>query len=136
MWELLRQNPAQKRDFDIYMAARRTGHDPRRWFRLYPPSHWPKPTSPRGSDTDRTASAQDVLLVDVGGGQGFDATALREEHPTLPGRVILQDLPETLRQIGDPERLHRCGVEPAAYDMFTPQPVTGESAPRAPLPAG
>lgn len=63
-----------------------------------------------------------VLLVDVGGGQGADALAFRQAHPNISGRIIVEDLPETIAG-ADKTSLH--GVELQAYDFFTPQPVKG-----------
>lgn len=48
----------------------------------------------------------------------------RERHNDLPGRLILQDLPETINSI----EKALPGIEPMIYDFFGPQPVIGESA--------
>ena len=45
---------------------------------------------------DLVREANDVealLLVDVGGGTGTDALEFRRRYPSIPGRVILQELP-------------------------------------------
>lgn len=63
----------------------------------------------------------DVLLVDVGGATGHDLIAFHEQYPSLPGRLVLQDLPITIAEAkGLPDI-----IEPMAYDFFTEQPVKG-----------
>lgn len=62
------------------------------------------------------------LLVDVGGGIGHDVEEFRKKHPGLPGRLIVQDLPETIQQAS--KASHR--IELMAHDFFTPQPIHGE----------
>ena len=64
---------------------------------------------------------QGALLVDVGGGFGHQSLAFRKKYPSLPGRVILQDLPQAL-DAGpkDPS------IEKMAHNFFEPQPVKGK----------
>ncbi|KAL8793433.1 MAG: hypothetical protein Q9195_004019 [Heterodermia aff. obscurata] len=64
------------------------------------------------------------LFVDVGGGVGHQCAALKARFPHLRGRVILQDLPQTL-----PQAIPTPGVEATAHDFWTPQPVKGTDAP-------
>ena len=64
----------------------------------------------------------DVLLVDVGGGRGHDLEALRARHPNLRGRLVLQDLPDTLKEVSEMENC----FETCEYDFFTPQPIQGK----------
>jgi O-methyltransferase domain len=63
----------------------------------------------------------EILLVDVGGGRGHIVEAIRESFPELKGRMIVQDLKETVEEIEDPK-----GFEPMAHDFFQPQPVKGK----------
>jgi hypothetical protein len=44
------------------------------------------------------------------------------KHIDSPGRLVLQDLPETIEEISG---LHR-SIEKVAYNFFTPQPVQGK----------
>lgn len=75
-----------------------------------------------GSET-KTSNDKDVLMVDVGGGQGQDITLFRKYFPDLPGRLILQDTPHVIQQAGElPD-----GIEGMTYDFFTPQPIKGLS---------
>ncbi|KAH6851189.1 O-methyltransferase-domain-containing protein [Chaetomium sp. MPI-CAGE-AT-0009] len=72
--------------------------------------------SPSGDDTDGGRTA----FVDVGGNVGHQARRLLERHPHLAGRVVVQDLPETVAAAPAAK-----GIAFAAHDFFTPQPVRG-----------
>ncbi|KAM3552003.1 hypothetical protein MY1884_007425 [Beauveria asiatica] len=63
-------------------------------------------------------SAEHVVFVDVGGGNGQQIAALKEKFPGLKGRVILQDRPEVLERA-----LKVDGMEKMSYDYLTEQPV-------------
>ena len=62
-----------------------------------------------------------VMLVDVGGAQGNEVEAIKKRYPTLPGRIILQDLPDTIAHA-----LTVSGMEVVAHDFFTEQPIKGQ----------
>ncbi|KAE8131378.1 Demethylsterigmatocystin 6-O-methyltransferase [Aspergillus pseudotamarii] len=59
-----------------------------------------------------------VLMVDIGGGFGQQSKALRAKFPNLPGRVIVQDIPQTLAN-AQPV----AGVEFMEHNFFEPQPI-------------
>lgn len=132
-WKILEEDPEYKRDFDLYMAARRQGDLVPEWFQLYPVGTelTPPTTAPSGgsSSSSNTGSLKtgkgDVLLVDVAGGRGHDVGKFRAQFPQLPGRCILQDLPETIAQVR--QTTPPPGVELMEYDFFTPQPIKGKS---------
>lgn len=65
--------------------------------------------------------AEDVLMVDVGGGRGEILGALRKARPELKGRLIVQDLPGEIEGHQPAE-----GVESMVHDFFTPQPIQGQ----------
>jgi len=67
-------------------------------------------------------NANEVAIVDVGGGMGHDLAELKKKQPTIPGRFILQDLPQVIEQIPQPFD----GIEATAHDFYTEQPVKGE----------
>ena len=67
--------------------------------------------------------ADEVLLVDVGGGLGHDLELLKQKHAGVPGRLVLQDKEEVLSQITAPNAV----FEKMAHDFFTPQPMHGIS---------
>lgn len=61
-----------------------------------------------------------ITFVDIGGGMGHEALALKNRYPNLPGRFVNQDLP----QIVSGQNLD--GVESMAHDFFSPQPLRGK----------
>lgn len=62
-----------------------------------------------------------VFLVDVGGGRGHDLEGLKQAHPNIKGKLILQDRPEvvSLAELSP-------GLEKMPHDFNTPQPVKGK----------
>ncbi|KAF3041097.1 hypothetical protein E8E12_005846 [Didymella heteroderae] len=64
------------------------------------------------------ASAEEVVFVDVGGGNGSQCAALKKTFPELKGRIILQDRPAVLEKA-----LEVDGMELMAHDFLTEQPV-------------
>lgn len=69
--------------------------------------------------------ADEVLLVDVGGGLGHDLELLKDKHAYIACRLILQDKAQVISQITAPKSV----FEKMAHDFFTPQPVHGTSFP-------
>lgn len=64
----------------------------------------------------------DVALVDVGGSQGHVLEDVRRHLPNLKGRLVLEELPETLESVKVPE-----GVETVPYNFLEAvQPIKGE----------
>jgi hypothetical protein len=61
-----------------------------------------------------------VMFVDVGGGYGQKAIALRNDFPQLPGRVVVQDLPMTIERAPKTD-----GIDFMTHDFFTEQPIKG-----------
>lgn len=76
-----------------------------------------------------TIGEDDVLLVDLGGSFGHDLSDFRRKWPGLPGRLVLQDLPEVVVSVKD---LHPT-IEVTAHDFFTEQPVKGTKTEDFPL---
>lgn len=62
----------------------------------------------------------DVVFVDVGGGNGSQCAALKRSLPELRGRVVLQDHSYVLEKA-----LEVGGMEKMPHDFFTEQPVKG-----------
>lgn len=116
-FEWMKKNPEQRWYFDNYMAGRR--REMLKWFDIYPAA--------QNLTSGLRAGPTDVLIVDIGGSHGHDLISFKARHDNLPGRCILQDLPETIESIQNP----LSGIEPMAYDFFTPQPIIG----KYPLPA-
>ena len=43
--------------------------------------------------------ANDILLVDVGGGKGHDLIKFSTKYPSARGRLVLQDLPSVIQNL-------------------------------------
>jgi hypothetical protein len=76
---------------------------------------------------DAKVGKDDVLLIDVGGSGGHDLIDFHKAHPSMPGRLILQDLPTTIQSL-DSAALAQQGIEPMGHDFFTPQPIHSAKA--------
>ncbi|KAI6087974.1 S-adenosyl-L-methionine-dependent methyltransferase [Hypoxylon rubiginosum] len=66
------------------------------------------------------SSSDTLIFVDIGGGLGQQCALLKEKHPQLPGRVVLQDQPFVL-----PHAIPTDGVEKLSFDFWTEQPLKG-----------
>ena len=73
----------------------------------------------QGSRTDSNA----VLLMDIGGGRGYDIEAFGERFPDAHGQLILQELPDVIDEIHE----LREPIRRMKYDFFTPQSIKGKS---------
>ena len=98
--------------FNTYMTGNR-GSKPS-WLDWYPAED----RLLLGSTKDSTA----VLMVDIAGGRGHYLIAFKESFPEAKGRMILQEVPEVINDIIDPDP----SIEPMIHDMFEPQPVQGK----------
>ncbi|KAJ5197301.1 hypothetical protein N7449_007780 [Penicillium cf. viridicatum] len=65
------------------------------------------------------------FLVDIGGGLGHDLAGLKRKFPNLPGRLVLEDLPDVIEHA---KESIEDGIEVVGYDMFTKQPLKGAKA--------
>ncbi|RAR07913.1 S-adenosyl-L-methionine-dependent methyltransferase [Stemphylium lycopersici] len=61
-----------------------------------------------------------ALLVDIGGGFGQHSVAFKKKFSTLPGRIVVQDVPSTLAHAQAVD-----GIDFQAHDFFTAQPIRG-----------
>ena len=61
-----------------------------------------------------------VAIVDVGGSLGHDLRELKKKWPSIPGRFVLQDLPQVIEQVKD-----LTSIEATVHDFNTAQPVKG-----------
>ncbi len=68
-----------------------------------------------------SSGANDILLVDVGGGNGHDLIRFLTKYPSAWGRLVLQDLPNPIQNL---EGLSP-GIQAMAHDFFTPQAIKG-----------
>jgi hypothetical protein len=97
--------------FNDFMAFRR---EPElSWLSVYPVAE-----QANGCPPDR------AVYVNIGGGIGHQCAEFKKKFPTIPGRVILQDMPHSIANA-----LPTPGVENMAHDFFQPQPIKGELSP-------
>ena len=111
LFEWFPKHPEYLNDFNLWMTGQREGRA--NWLDSFPfeerivKGFW---------DCD-----DEVMLVDVGGARGHEIEAIKKRYPTLPGRVVLQDLPDTIAQA-----LTVSGMEVLAHDFFAEQPIKGQ----------
>ncbi|KAH8881754.1 O-methyltransferase [Thozetella sp. PMI_491] len=107
-WVYQPGNEEQAQAFQQHMRMKTMGP---KWFQTVPVE-----------DILGPAKADEVLLVDVGGAAGHDLQAFHKAFPDLPGRLILQDRPESIPSL-DASAL--APIEPMGHNFFTPQPLKG-----------
>ncbi|KAL8715416.1 MAG: hypothetical protein Q9220_000750 [cf. Caloplaca sp. 1 TL-2023] len=104
----------ERKDCNLFMEGRRRGNTA--WLESYPFAE--EVLAGVIPEDDATA------LVDVGGGLGQALLEIKGKFPDLKGHLILQDLPNTVKQAGDGNGAFR----PMGHDFFTPQPIKGARA--------
>lgn len=87
-FEWLAKNKHHQDLFNSYMSSRR--EEQLNWFNVYPLERL---------ITGAKSHPDSVFLVDIGGNQGHDLSALRANCPKIPGRLILQDLPQIMANV-------------------------------------
>ncbi|GLA37510.1 hypothetical protein AnigIFM63309_004449 [Aspergillus niger] len=117
-FEWLAQDPAEQHAFNTVMETSNRAVEGAQWYDFYP---WQERLSLATGDK---AQESRVLLVDIGGGKGHDLQAFKQKKSPA-GRLVLQDLPEIIRDIKEPLAE---GVEAVSYSMFDVQPVRGAKA--------
>lgn len=65
------------------------------------------------------SGANDILLIDVGGGNGHDLKRFLSKYPSAWGRLMLQDLPNLIQNL---EGLSP-GIQATGHYLFTPQTI-------------
>lgn len=106
-FDWLRQHPQQMKSLGHAMAIQREEH----WIEHY---------DVVGETNSFTPAEDSALLVDVGGGFGQQAIAFTKKFPNLPGRIIVQDIPETLSRAPADS-----SVSFQVQDFFSPQAIKG-----------
>ena len=66
-------------------------------------------------------ASNEALFVDIGGNVGHYCALFKARFPSIPGRILLEDLPDTLSHA-----LLTPGVEKLDHDFFQPQPIKGK----------
>lgn len=118
-YDYIEKDPKAFKDFDTFMKSSRHGRPVFvEWF----------PVKERILDGYESRSseshADDVLIVDIGGGTGQDLERFKKTFPQAPGRLILEDTPNTVAKVNFSEP----GMETMSHDFFKPQPVKGTSS--------
>ncbi|KAL8988647.1 MAG: hypothetical protein Q9177_002309 [Variospora cf. flavescens] len=112
MWDVMGSDPELLRNFGIFMATQTVGR--LNFLDFYPA----KEQLIDGYESELNTGG--VMFVDIGGARGEEALEFRRRLPGHPGRLILQDQADTLKQVPVSE-----GLEMMAHDFFTPQPICG-----------
>jgi hypothetical protein len=128
------QNPSNPVD-SAWQEGYETKEHPFLWMRDYPEkldlfSRWLQvyriglPTWLDGFPFDQLVAQNTdkdtVIFVDVGSASGSQSIGLRERFPDVPGRIVMQDIPQVIEAVKPSH-----GIEAQVYDFFTPQPVKG-----------
>ena len=66
-----------------------------------------------------------AVFVDVGGAMGHQCVALKQRHPELRGRIVLQDQAHIIEQVKANPMPGFDGIGVESYDFFTPQTIRG-----------
>ncbi|PVH68469.1 O-methyltransferase [Cadophora sp. DSE1049] len=110
MWDHMKTLPEREKTFNEAMAAQCRESS---WIvGIFP---FEKELSKIGTDDDTP------LVVDIGGRIGHDMRQIKKLCPSIKGRMILEDGPEIIAEVGDLPP----GIEKIGYCFFTPQPVKG-----------
>ena len=104
------KHPKALNDFNIFLSAQREGRAC--WLDFYPFEH--------KLSAEARGDEHDILFVDVGGALGSEIRELRRRYPALKGRMILQDMQQTIDHVSA-----NPAMEAMVHDFFTPQPVIG-----------
>lgn len=107
-FEWFKDHPQELAHFNDFMASRRKPS--LSWLSVYPVEE----------ETAGLADPCRAVYVNMGGGIGHQCAEFKAAFPSIPGRVILQDLPHTIAQALKTE-----GVENMGHDFFAPQPIKG-----------
>ncbi|GKZ23987.1 hypothetical protein AbraIFM66951_010240 [Aspergillus brasiliensis] len=112
-FECVQKNPTLNKQFGNHMSAYHQGRPSWMDKGFYPV--WERLVE--GIEL----SEKDVFLVDVGSSTGHDVSEFRRKWPEVPGRLVVQDLPQVIETVRD---LHG-SITPMAHNFFTEQPVKG-----------
>ena len=110
LFEWLPKHPEYLNNYNLFMSGHRVGRA--NWLEFFPLEEQIATTFDGGKDG--------ILWVDIGGGRGHEVEAIKERYPYLPGRFILQDLPDTIKQA-----LPVPGMEIVNHNFFMEQPIKG-----------
>lgn len=122
-FEWLVATPPYLQYFDSFMASYRAGKPIWHERGFYPV------TEQLITGFDASSSANDVLLVDVGGGKGHDLAGFAAQYrASCSGRLILQDREPVIAEVVAASVGRDLPFDVQGHDFFTPQPVQGARA--------
>ena len=110
-FEHIHSDPERSRDFNAFMSGNRSTRI--HWIDWFPLES--------AILSGASNEANDILLVDVGGGIGHDLVKFLNKYPSAWGRLMLQDLPSVIQSL---EGLS-LGIQAMGHEFFTPQAVKG-----------
>ncbi|KAL4793559.1 sterigmatocystin 8-O-methyltransferase precursor [Aspergillus venezuelensis] len=118
-FDWMRENPAAAKDFQLWMTAKQ--HSAPNWV------DWFDVQSAilDGVFEPQPASNDNVLFIDIGGGEGHYLHAFNRKFPEAPGRRVLQDLPHVISSISKALDSEGPTIELMPHDFFKPQPIKG-----------
>ncbi|RAH68369.1 o-methyltransferase [Aspergillus aculeatinus CBS 121060] len=116
-FDFLKQHPQHASEFNNHMSVYHQGRPS--WMDL---GFYPVQTLVQ----EATVTPDDVLLVDVAGGIGHDLSEFHRKWPDLPGRLIVQELPEVVSQARELNLNPK--LELMEHDFFEEQIVKGARA--------
>ncbi|PLB37615.1 o-methyltransferase [Aspergillus candidus] len=108
-FDYLKAHSTTGKQFNRFMSVCRKGRAS--WMDFYP--------------AERLFDGLDIhesrpLFVDIGGGLGHDIMEFHGRFPDVPGRLVLQDLPEVLEEA---KKRVPSKIELVPHDMFKMQPI-------------
>ncbi|PQE20270.1 quercetin 3-O-methyltransferase 1 protein [Rutstroemia sp. NJR-2017a BBW] len=112
-YDWLKTEPEQAIAFNMTMMLQRMDRG-EAWYDYYPV------TSKVGASFDEKLP----LLVDVGGNIGINVGDFHTKFPDLPGRLVLEDLPEVISDIQELDPV----IERIPHSFLEPQPETARGA--------
>ncbi|KAF1983630.1 S-adenosyl-L-methionine-dependent methyltransferase [Aulographum hederae CBS 113979] len=123
--QIFAAHPDIQRKFSIGMSGP--------WNDVSPTGIYPfSPELAEVSQSPEIQSCERALIVDLGGAWGKTMKVVREAHPELKGKMVVQDLVQDLAPViaKMPEGFHApdTNIEVMAHDVREPQPVKGAAA--------
>ena len=108
----LNRHPSRLDNFNTCMGGIR--HNRKHWLDFFPVEQ----LLFEGFNEDKDSP----LLVDVAGGRGYDVGNFKARFPNHPGKLYLQERPETIAEIKDLDK----DIIVEEYDFLTPQTIKGK----------
>lgn len=111
IFQQLSKDPEELDNFNQWMTGQRDGRA--NWLDFFP-------LDEVLLDGLQSAGDAGVAFVDVGGANGHEIGMIKKKFQDLPGKFVVQDLPESIKQA-----LPIPGMQVMAHDFFTKQPIQG-----------